>query len=219
MPRQFCGRTRREFLWEMGGGFAGTALAGLLANDGFFARTAAAAEPNRSSLNPRNGNHPGKAKNVIFLMMNGGPSQVDTFDHKPALEKHAGQALRWLGLRTGRRSLFLAQFALGIYGGYFGGAVGLMMLAVWTLFTSVELRSMTPLRVLMVAAANGVAVICFAISGSIRWPETLIVMAGAICGGYLGAHAGRRLPAPVARALILAITIATTAGFFLRANA
>lgn len=127
-----------------------------------------------------------------------------------------GQALRSVGLRMGRRSLFFAQFILGIYGGYFGGAVGLMMLAVWTVFTRVELRSMTPLRVLMVAAANGVAVICFALSGNIRWRETLVVMAGGIAGGYLGAHAGRRLPAPLLRALILTITIVTTAGFFLR---
>jgi uncharacterized membrane protein YfcA len=129
-----------------------------------------------------------------------------------------GHALQWLGLRMGRRSLFVAQFLLGIYGGYFGGAVGLMMLAVWTLFTSLELRSMTPLRVLMVAAANGVAVICFAVSGSIRWRETLIVMVGGIAGGYLGARAGRRLPAPVLRAIILAITITTTAMFFWRAS-
>jgi uncharacterized protein len=129
-----------------------------------------------------------------------------------------GHALRAVGLRMGRRSLFLAQFSLGVYGGYFGGAVGLMMLAVWTVFTSVELRSMTPLRVLMVAAANGVAVICFALSGNIRWRETLVVMAGGIVGGYLGAHAGRRLPAPLLRALILTITIVTTAGFFLRLN-
>jgi uncharacterized protein len=129
-----------------------------------------------------------------------------------------GQALRRVGLRMGRRSLFFAQFILGIYGGYFGGAVGLMMLAVWTVFTRVELRSMTPLRVLMVAAANGVAVICFALSGNIRWRETLVVMAGGIVGGYLGAHAGRRLPAPLLRALILTITIVTTAGFFLRLN-
>lgn len=129
-----------------------------------------------------------------------------------------GQALRAVGLRMGRRSLFLAQFILGIYGGYFGGAVGLMILAVWTLFTKVDLRSMTPLRVLMVAAANGIAVICFALSGNIRWRETLVVMAGGIAGGYLGAHTGRRLPAPLLRALILAITMVTTAGFFLRAN-
>jgi hypothetical protein len=135
-----------------------------------------------------------------------------------ALGSRLGDALRAVGLRMGRRSIFIAQFLLGVYGGYFGGAVGLMMLAVWTVFTRVELRSMTPLRVLMVAAANGVAVICFALSGSIRWRETLVVMAGGIAGGYLGAHAGKRLPAPVVRALILAITIVTTAGFFLRAS-
>ena len=129
-----------------------------------------------------------------------------------------GEALRSVGIRMGRRSLFIAQFILGIYGGYFGGAVGLMILAVWTVFTKVDLRAMTPLRVLMVAAANGVAVICFALSGNIRWRETLVVMVGGIAGGYLGAHAGRRLPAPVVRALILAITIITTAGFFLRAH-
>jgi uncharacterized membrane protein YfcA len=135
-----------------------------------------------------------------------------------ALGPRLGQGLRAVGLRMGRPSLFTAQFLLGIYGGYFGGAVGLMMLAVWTLFTRVDLRSMTPLRVLMVAAANGVAVICFALSGSIRWRETLAVMAGGIAGGYLGAHAGKRLPVPVVRALILAITIVITAVFFLRAN-
>jgi uncharacterized membrane protein YfcA len=128
-----------------------------------------------------------------------------------------GEALGSVGLRMGRSSLLIAQFILGIYGGYFGGAVGLMILAVWTMFTRVELRSMTPLRILMVAAANGVAVICFAVSSNVRWRETLVVMAGGIAGGYLGAHAGRRLPAPVLRALILTITIATTAGFFLRA--
>jgi hypothetical protein len=129
-----------------------------------------------------------------------------------------GQALHSVGLRMGRRSLFIAQFMLGIYGGYFGGAVGLMIMAVWTLFTAVELRSMTPLRILMVAAANGIAVVCFALSGHIRWRETLVVMAGGIAGGYIGAQAGRRLPAVVVRALILAVTIVTTAGFFLRAH-
>jgi uncharacterized protein len=129
-----------------------------------------------------------------------------------------GDALRAIGLRMRRWSLYLAQFLLGIYGGYFGGAVGLMMLAVWTLFTRVELRAITPLRILMVAAANGVAVLCFALSGSVVWRETVVVMAGGIAGGYLGAHAGKRLPAPVVRALILAITIVTTAMFFLRAN-
>ncbi len=88
-----CGQSRREFLWEMGGGFAGTALAGLLALDSFFPRTTSGEEPVKNALAPHPGHFPGTARNVIFLMMNGGPSQVDTFDHKPALERYAGQPL------------------------------------------------------------------------------------------------------------------------------
>src|SRR5678816_1787562 len=87
-----CGQTRREFIWEMGGGFAGLALAGLLSQEGFLPRAQAAESP-RNPLASRSGQFTSTAKNVIFLMMNGGPSQVDTFDHKPALEKYAGQPL------------------------------------------------------------------------------------------------------------------------------
>src|SRR6187399_607322 len=87
-----CGQTRREFVWEMGGGFAGLALTSLLAGDGFFNGVAAAPSP-ASPLAPRKPHFPTKAKTCIFLMMNGGPSQVDTFDPKPELEKHAGQNL------------------------------------------------------------------------------------------------------------------------------
>ncbi|MBM4003166.1 MAG: DUF1501 domain-containing protein [Planctomycetes bacterium] len=93
-----CGQTRREFLWEMGGGCAGLALASLLESDGFFQRNASAAPspaPTTSGhpLQARPSHFPAKAQRVIFLMMNGGPSQVDTFDHKPLLEKYAGQPL------------------------------------------------------------------------------------------------------------------------------
>jgi uncharacterized protein len=134
-----------------------------------------------------------------------------------ALGPRLGNGLRSVGLHMGRPSLFVAQFMLGIYGGYFGGAVGLMMLAVWTVFTTVDLKSVTPLRVLMVAAANGAAVVCFAVSANIRWRETIVVMAGGIAGGYIGARAGKRLPSAVVRVIVLAITIATTAVFFVRA--
>lgn len=91
-----CGQTRREFVWEMGGGFAGTALAGLLATNGGLNSVVAAGDDNSRQLNPlvtRQQQFPRKAKNVIFLMMNGAPSQVDTFDYKPALEKFAGKQL------------------------------------------------------------------------------------------------------------------------------
>ena len=84
----FCGRTRREFLHTVGGGFTSLALTGMLARDGFLGRQLVAADgttPWKSPTEPRQPHYPGKAKHVIFLFMYGGPSHVDTFDHKPRL--------------------------------------------------------------------------------------------------------------------------------------
>lgn len=90
-----CGHTRREFVWQMGAGFAGLALTSLLEGDGFFARHARGADvpATASPLAPKLPHFATKAKSCIFLMMNGAPSQVDTFDYKPVLEKYAGQPL------------------------------------------------------------------------------------------------------------------------------
>lgn len=97
VPRQtFCGRTRREFLWEAGGGFTGLGLTGLLAADGFFARQSVAADgqtPFQNPLAPKRGHFDGPAKSVIFLFMYGGPSQVDTFDYKPVLYTLDGKTI------------------------------------------------------------------------------------------------------------------------------
>src|SRR6516225_2740849 len=93
--RQFCGRTRREFLWETGGGFASLALTGLLSADGFFGRQARAADVSKF-VNPLAARHPQiapKAKSVIFLFMYGGPSHLDTLDYKPTLYRLDGQTI------------------------------------------------------------------------------------------------------------------------------
>ncbi|MEC7564728.1 MAG: DUF1501 domain-containing protein [Planctomycetota bacterium] len=87
-----CGNSRREFVWEMGAGFAGLALSTLLDEDGFFENYTKATDP-ANPLSPRRAHRPTKVRSVIFLMMNGAPSQVDTFDYKPALEKYAGKPL------------------------------------------------------------------------------------------------------------------------------
>jgi hypothetical protein len=88
ISRQFCRRTRRELLWEIGGGFGAVALSGLLSADGSFTGQARAAETSDKFLNPlapKPPPHAAKAKSVIFLFMYGGPSHVDTFDYKPKL--------------------------------------------------------------------------------------------------------------------------------------
>jgi len=88
-----CAGSRREFLWQMGAGFTGLALTALLDGDGFFTRQAAAATPEINPLQPRPANLPARAKSCIFLFMYGGPSQMDLFDYKPALQKRDGQTV------------------------------------------------------------------------------------------------------------------------------
>src|SRR4051794_3865262 len=92
---QFCGRTRREFMWETGGGFTGLALAGLLGKD-FFAGQAVGADGQTPFINPLAPKKPhfqGKAKSVIFLFMYGGPSHIETFDYKPKLYPLDGKTI------------------------------------------------------------------------------------------------------------------------------
>jgi hypothetical protein len=127
------------------------------------------------------------------------------------------RALQRRGAQARPATIYAAQFALGVYGGYFGGAVGLMMLAAWTLLGGADVARVTPLRTVMVAAANTVAVFLFIASRNVDWPAGLAVMAGAIAGGYLGAQVGRRLPPLAFRVLVLVVTTAVTAAFFARA--
>lgn len=127
----------------------------------------------------------------------------------------------WLRSRVhlGVGPVLAVQFLLGVYGGYFGGAVGLMMLAAWSLLDAADVKALNPARTLMVTAANTVAVLCFALAGVVHWPQTLVVALGAIVGGYGGARLGKRLPPGLVRAVTLALAAAMTAAFFLRAFA
>ncbi|MEY4692166.1 MAG: hypothetical protein RIT19_2491, partial [Verrucomicrobiota bacterium] len=103
----FCRSTRREFLWQAGAGFTGTALAGLMAMEGARVQAASASKttPDANPMAPRRPHHPAKAKSVIFLFMYGGPSHIDTFDYKPKLNALDGKtiAVKTFG-RGGKRN-------------------------------------------------------------------------------------------------------------------
>jgi uncharacterized membrane protein YfcA len=129
--------------------------------------------------------------------------------------RHLGDWLR-RRVRIGRGAFLASQFVLSIYGGYFGGAVGLMMMAVWTLLDSADLKGMAAPRALLVSAANGAAVVCFAMAGAVWWPETLAMMVSTVAGGYYGARFARLLPAAVLRWFVVALSATVTAVFFLR---
>jgi len=94
--------SRRDFLSRVGGGFGMLGLAAMLQQNGALAQQAAWTPPDSARpLMPRAGHHPAKAKNVIWLFINGGPSHVDTWDYKPELIRRDGQTLEGFDRDTG----------------------------------------------------------------------------------------------------------------------
>ncbi|HUO53786.1 MAG TPA: sulfite exporter TauE/SafE family protein, partial [Rhodoblastus sp.] len=108
------------------------------------------------------------------------------------------------------RMMLVSQFILGIYGGYFGGAVGIMMMAAWSLLTNAPISAMQPARNLLNAAMNAVASILFIIGGLVFWRQTFILFGGAIVGGYFGAHYARKINPVLARLVISCLNAAMT---------
>ena len=131
------------------------------------------------------------------------------------------RASDWLRARVtiGVPTLVAVQVFLGIYGGYFGGGVGLMMTATYGLLAGLHPRQLFAPRTLMLAVANAAAAIVFVVAGLVVWWACLPMLAGAVLGGWAGAHLGKRLPHGLVRAWTLLVTAATTAVFFWRAYA
>src|SRR5271155_2162709 len=121
---------------------------------------------------------------------------------------------RW---HIGVPAVLIAQFGLGIYGGYFGGGVGIMMMAVWSLPTDRTLKSFNAPRTFLVCAANTVAVLIFVAARPVYWRESAVLLVGAVVGGLCGANIGRRAPANVIRIGTLVLSVCITLAFFARA--
>ena len=117
----------------------------------------------------------------------------------------------------GRRTLVIAQSLLAVYGGYFGGGVGLMMTATYGLLAGAHPRSLFSVRTAMLAIANLAAAIIFIAVGLVRWISCLPMLVGAVVGGWLGAKVGKRLPHRLVNAWTLLVTATTTIVFFVRA--
>lgn len=131
------------------------------------------------------------------------------------------RASAWLHERVtiGPRSLMACQSLLGVYGGYFGGGLGLITTAIYGLLANTSPREMFAPRTLMLALANAAAAIVFIGFAMVWWWACLPMLAGGIVGGWLGAGIGKKLSPAVARGWTLLVTAATTLVFFLRAYA
>ena len=110
----------------------------------------------------------------------------------------------------------IIHFFLGIYTGYFGGALGLITLAIWSLFGLTDLKAANPNKILIGGLTNTAAVACFVIARKIWWTQSLMMLVGAVFGGYFGARFGRRLDPRVVRIIVIAIGVVATTVFFVR---
>lgn len=118
--------------------------------------------------------------------------------------------------RAGIVGLSLMQVALGIYGGYFGGGMGFVMLAAMAFIGLENMHTMNGLKTALASCINGVAVATFVLAGAIAWPEAIVMLIGAILGGYGGAIYARRLAPRLIRRFTIVVACTMTLYFFVR---
>jgi uncharacterized protein len=119
----------------------------------------------------------------------------------------------------GPRAILASQFVLAIYGGYFGGAVGILMLALWSVGLGLDTAAGNPMRVTQLAAVWSVAAVLFLLAADVlRDPfPVAAVLIGAIAGGLAGARVVRHLPARLLRGIVLGTAASMTVLYFVRA--
>jgi uncharacterized protein len=111
----------------------------------------------------------------------------------------------------------LFELLVATYGGYFGGGIGIMNLAMLAALGMKDIHAMNALKIVLVAVINGVAAVTFIVMGAIVWPQALVMVAGASCGGYAAAHYAQKLPQVLVRGLVIALGVGMTTYFFVKA--
>jgi uncharacterized protein len=120
------------------------------------------------------------------------------------------------GLSPQHLPVLVFQFLIAIYGGYFGGGMGIMMLAALTIAGMSDIHEMNAVKSVLAVAINGVALAEFLALGTIAWAPGLIMMAGGFAGGYAGAATARRVNPRIVRGLVTVVAWSMTVYFFLR---
>ena len=108
------------------------------------------------------------------------------------------------------------QLVIALYGGYFGGGMGIMMLASFSLAGMIDMHEMNGLKTLLGSMINSLALLEFVIKGAVAWGPGLVMMAGSILGGYLGAACARTIDPRWIRAFVIVIGWTMTIYFFIR---
>ena len=122
---------------------------------------------------------------------------------------HSATPLRWA-------VVLLSQFLVGVYGGYFGAGIGILMLAVYGILGFSNIHEANAIKNLNAMFINGIAAVLFIIKGLVDWPSALVMSVGAIVGGYAGAGAARRLGQKNVRRIVIAIGLTLSAVMLFR---
>lgn len=110
----------------------------------------------------------------------------------------------------------LFQLAVGIYGGYFGAGIGILMLAALSILGMNDIHEMNSLKVVFGGTINGIAAAYFIWAGMVKWPYVLIMAVAAIIGGYGGAGAARKLGRTAVRRIVIAIGFGMAVSLFVK---
>lgn len=130
----------------------------------------------------------------------------------------SARAVAWLRARQSHSLhpalLVGGHFLIAVYGGYFGGGMGILMLAAYALAGLGDIHAMNGLKSLLGAAINGAAVLTFVVADRVVWQEAGIMVAGSVAGGYFGARVARRVNALYIRRFVIVTGAVLTLKFF-----
>jgi uncharacterized membrane protein YfcA len=112
-------------------------------------------------------------------------------------------------------ALIVAQFLIATYGGFFGGGIGILMLAALSLLGLDNIHEMNALKTLLASCINGIAVLTFVVARAVEWPQAVVMLVGAMIGGYAGAATARKLDQRLVRGFAIGVGCVMTAYFFI----
>jgi hypothetical protein len=117
-------------------------------------------------------------------------------------------------LHSNQTLMLVLLFPISVYGGYFGGGIGIMMLAAFRLYGLKDIHAMNGMKTIIGGSLNTIAACIFIGAHRVDWRPTLCMMAAAIAGGYIGPLLARRAPQAVIRGIVIAVGAFMTAWFF-----
>ncbi|HEX6084763.1 MAG TPA: sulfite exporter TauE/SafE family protein [Thermoanaerobaculia bacterium] len=119
----------------------------------------------------------------------------------------------------GRAFIFVFQFLVGVYGGYFGAGMGILMLAALGLIGLTDMHQMNGVKNVLAVAINGIAAVYFALANAVVWGDVLVMTVGSLLGGYAGARLARRFGRTFVRRAVVVIGVTMSIALFVKMQA